>query len=189
MKELNKRKNKISPNTIIEITKQEHLKTLYKILDEQGYRWSSGDRLITDASYPGEEVGQLILLCDYKVQYRLMRYTPLENPNFTTVYSCDICRPKKIIIYQNGDRVIAKETSTNIEAEAKCKPSDAFNFAIGAKLALNRLLGDTLPIKEYKLSDIDILEETIYNPARNASEVKAVVIKDRKTGDTIFQAY
>lgn len=118
-----------------------------------------------------------------------MRDTPIENPNFTTVYSCDICRPKKIIIYQNGDRVIAKEISTNIEAEAKCNPSDAFNFVIGAKLALNRLVGDTPSVKEYKLSDIDILEETIYNPARNASEVKAVVIKDRKTGDIIFEAY
>lgn len=179
---------KITPNTIIEITKQEHLKPLYKILDEQGYRWFSGDKLTTATFDPGK-IGQLILLLDYKVTYRPMCNPAVEIPNFTTVYSCDICRPEKIVIYQNGNRVIAKETSTNIEAEAKCNPSDAFNFAIGAKLALNRLLGDTPSVKEYKLSDIDILEETIYNPARNASEVKAVVIKDRKTGDTIFEAY
>lgn len=179
---------KITPNTIIEITKQEHLKTLYKILDEQGYRWHSRERLTMRTFDPGKII-QLVLLSDYKIVFRSMSNTPIEIPNFTIVYSCDICRPKKIIIYQNGNRVVAKETSTNIEAEAKCNPSDAFNFAIGAKLALNRLVGDTPPAKEYKLSDIDILEETIYNPARNASEVKAVVIKNRKTGDTIFEAY
>lgn len=185
---MKKAKSKLPPNTIIEITKQEHLKTLYKILDEQGYKWFSGHRLTTETFDPGK-VAQLVLFGDYKVAFTSMRNAPIKRSDFTTVYSCDICRPEKIIIYQKGNRVIAKEISTNIEAEAKCNPSDAFNFAMGAKLALNRLIGDTSPVKEYKLSDIDILEETIYNPARNASEVKSVVIKDRKTGDTIFQAY
>lgn len=183
-----KSKIKITPNTIIEITKQEHLKTLYKILDKQGYTWLSGTRLTTETFNPGK-VARLLLFGDYNVAFSPTYDAPIRRFGFKTVYSCDICRPEKIIIYQNGNRVIAKEISTNIEAEAKCNPSDAFNFAIGAKLALDRLLGDTPSVKEYRLSDIDILEETIYNPARNASEVKSVVIKDRKTGDTIFQAY
>lgn len=46
---------------------------------------------------------------------------------------------KPVIIYKNGQEVIALDKETNKKAVAKCHPDDTFDFEIGAKLALDRL--------------------------------------------------
>lgn len=46
----------------------------------------------------------------------------------------------KIVIYQKGDCVIAKDVITGKECIAKCHPDDEFNFEVGAKIALDRVL-------------------------------------------------
>lgn len=53
----------------------------------------------------------------------------------------------KIIIYRNGDTVVAKNCNTRAEAKAVCSKDDEFDFSVGAKLALDRLL----TIKETKI--------------------------------------
>ena len=50
----------------------------------------------------------------------------------------------KIVIFINGRDVIAKNTETGKTAKATCHKDDEFDFAIGAKLALERLM----PTKE-----------------------------------------
>lgn len=45
-----------------------------------------------------------------------------------------------IVIYRNGARVIAYDKHTKKRAEARCNPDDAFDFSVGARLALDRLL-------------------------------------------------
>ena len=49
-------------------------------------------------------------------------------------------KPEKIVIYQNGNKVVAKNTANGKTAEARCNPSDDFDFNIGAKLAFERLV-------------------------------------------------
>ena len=51
-----------------------------------------------------------------------------------------------IVIYRNGSRVIAYDKKTKKRAEARCNPDDTFDFNTGAKLALDRLLGEERPI-------------------------------------------
>lgn len=47
---------------------------------------------------------------------------------------------QNIIIYRNGNKVIAKNKLTGNTAEAKCHPEDEFDFMTGAKLAFDRLI-------------------------------------------------
>lgn len=49
-------------------------------------------------------------------------------------------KPETIVIYRKGNKVIALNKITKETAEAKCSPEDTFDFATGAKLALDRLL-------------------------------------------------
>jgi hypothetical protein len=46
---------------------------------------------------------------------------------------------KPIVIYQNGNEVIAIDKETGKKAIAKCSPDDKFDFNIGAKIAFERL--------------------------------------------------
>lgn len=47
-----------------------------------------------------------------------------------------------IVIYRNGNKVVALDKSTGEKAEANCNPADEFDFRTGAKLAFNRLMGE-----------------------------------------------
>lgn len=51
-------------------------------------------------------------------------------------------RSETIVIYRNGNSVVALDKSTGKKAEAKCNPSDEFDFHVGAKLAFSRLMGE-----------------------------------------------
>lgn len=48
-----------------------------------------------------------------------------------------------IVIYRKDNKVIALDKSTGKKAVAKCSPEDEFDFHVGAKLAFQRLLGET----------------------------------------------
>lgn len=46
-----------------------------------------------------------------------------------------------IVIYRNDNKVIALDKSTGEKAEARCNPTDKFDFHFGARLAFDRLMG------------------------------------------------
>lgn len=63
-------------------------------------------------------------------------------------YSTDMIEPIKteqetIVIYRNGDTVTALDKRDGRKATAKCSPDDTFDFAVGARLAFDRLMGET----------------------------------------------
>lgn len=68
---------------------------------------------------------------------------------------------EKIVIYPEGNKVIAKEVHTGKTAVAKCNPQDAFDFTTGARLAFDRLTGaetgkEYIPVlkqKKYEVGD------------------------------------
>lgn len=57
--------------------------------------------------------------------------------------------PEGIVIYRDGQEVIAKDTQTGKTAKATCSPENEFDFGIGAKLALDRLFEAEKPQKKY----------------------------------------
>ena len=56
---------------------------------------------------------------------------------------------ESIVIYRNGDEVIALDKNTGKKGVAKCSPEDAFDFNVGAKIAFERLI-DNGEVKEVK---------------------------------------
>lgn len=57
----------------------------------------------------------------------------------------ELINRKPIVIYQNGNEVIALDKETNKKAVAKCSPSDNFDFNVGAKIAFERLMEPEKP--------------------------------------------
>lgn len=72
------------------------------------------------------------------------KYNGLDPNYFELVERCD----DKIIIYRNGNKVVAKNTYTKQEAVARCSPEDEFDFYLGATLALSRLVDKAEENKE-----------------------------------------
>lgn len=56
----------------------------------------------------------------------------------------EIIKDETIVIYRNGNKVVALDKSTGEKAEAKCNPADEFDFRTGARLAFNRLMGENV---------------------------------------------
>ena len=80
-----------------------------------------------------------------------------------------LVKHKPIVIYQNGNKVIAENKSTGEKGIAKCSPEDTFDFNIGAKIAFDRLVG----------RDITLLEDVKYYNGK-------VVCIDNKGNDNIY---
>ena len=55
-----------------------------------------------------------------------------------------------IVIYRKGDEVIALDKVSGKTGVAKCGRKDTFDFATGAKIAFERLLGDPKPVEPEK---------------------------------------
>ena len=60
-------------------------------------------------------------------------------------------KTNSILIYRDGLKVIAEDDNTGKTGIAKCKPQDEFDFYTGAKLALERLMGEEK--KKVKFTD------------------------------------
>lgn len=56
-----------------------------------------------------------------------------------------------IVIYHQGDKVIALDKNTGNKGVAKCSPDDKFDFCVGAKLAFDRLMEQG---SRFKVGDI-----------------------------------
>lgn len=76
-------------------------------------------------------------------------FLEFKKPDLNSFYFLSYCMdmikyPKEsqnIIIYQKGNKVIAKDKTTNKTGTAICSPEDEFNFNIGASIAFERLIG------------------------------------------------
>ena len=90
-----------------------------------------------------------------------------------------------IVIYRNGNSVVALDKSTGERAEAKCNPADEFDFRTGAKLAFSRLMGKDLK------TDIGVRE--VKRKAKIGEYVKVVnakpAIPSYKNGDIFKVTY
>lgn len=85
-------------------------------------------------------------LRDYTMEIKIIKGSRSVGEVFSVEEKCfDLVRKAKqetIVIYRNDNKVVALDKSTGKKAEAKCNPSDEFDFRTGAKLAFNRLMGE-----------------------------------------------
>ncbi|MCQ2270960.1 MAG: hypothetical protein MJZ52_07025 [Bacteroidales bacterium] len=95
-----------------------------------------------------------------------------------------------IVIYSNGNEVVAINKTTKEKAVAKCNPSDEFDFKVGAKIAFDRLIGS----EELKFADkikVGDMVEVVrlgktyltYNYWSGLCEYKSHYVKERRPVD------
>lgn len=115
-------------------------KAVLRKMEQQGIRWLSGQKP-TATNYDAP-IG-LFVSKDKTLQRSFLQSKAEYN-------SCKSYQPKsvreflgeqeKIVIYRDDQKVIALDKCTGEKAEARCNPSDTFDFSIGARIAFDRLI-------------------------------------------------
>lgn len=133
--------NKYMGNYAMHCKTKEEAKIFCRYLDSVGRRWADGTSYMSMTNWNyGPDTCYTFNNGTYcKKTYFLTRnyYTILEFSDFE--WDNKNTKRKPVIIYQNGQDVIALDKETGEKAVAKCHPNDKFDFAIGAKIAFGRL--------------------------------------------------
>lgn len=128
--------NKYMGNYAMHCKTKEEAKIFCRYLDSVGRRWADGTSYMSMTNWNyGPDTCYTFNNGTYcKKTYFLTRnyYTILEFSDFE--WDNKNTKRKPVIIYQNGQDVIALDKETGEKAVAKCHPNDKFDFAIGAKL-------------------------------------------------------
>lgn len=134
--------NKYMGNYAMHCKTEEEAKIFCRYLDSVGRRWGSGHSYISMTNWDDYGPNTCYSFnsgtyCD-KIYYLTHNcYTILEFSDFE--WDNKNTKRKPVIIYQNGQDVIALDKETGEKAVAKRHPNDEFDFAIGAKIAFGRL--------------------------------------------------
>lgn len=102
-----------------------------------------------------ELCGQVVTITKCTSTGRHSQYHIAEDKRgyFWTNEMFEPIQPEEITITHHGDKVVAK--FGNKVGVAKCSPDDTFDFAVGAKLAFSRLMGEPenkpKPKQEFKI--------------------------------------
>lgn len=134
--------NKYEGNYAMHCKTEEEAKIFCRYLDSVGRRWGCGHSYISMTNWDDYGPNTCYSFnsgtyCD-KIYYLTHNcYTILEFSDFE--WDNKNTKRKPVIIYRNGQDVIAFDKETGEKAVAKCHPNDEFDFAIGAKIAFGRL--------------------------------------------------
>lgn len=133
--------NKYLGNYAMHCKTEEEAKIFCRYLDSVGRRWADGTSYMSMTNWNyGPDTCYTFNSGTYcKKTYFLTRnyYTILEFSDFE--WDNKNTKRNPVIIYRNGQDVIALDKETGEKAVAKCHPNDEFDFAIGAKIAFGRL--------------------------------------------------
>lgn len=134
--------NKYMGNYAMHCKTEEEAKIFLRYLDSVGRRWADGTSYMSMTNwnvygpdtcydfYDGTYCAKRYFLT--RNCYTILEFSDFEWDNKNT-------KRKPVIIYRNGQDVIALDKETGEKAVAKCHPNDEFDFAIGAKTAFGRL--------------------------------------------------
>lgn len=134
--------NKYMGNYAMHCKTKEEAKIFCRYLDSVGRKWVDGTSYMSMTKwsvygpdtcydfYNGTYCNKTYFLTCYG--YTILEFSDFEWDNKNT-------KRKPVIIYRNGQDVIALDKETGEKAVAKCHPNDEFDFAIGAKIAFGRL--------------------------------------------------
>lgn len=134
--------NKYMGNYAMHCKTEEEANIFLRYLDSVGRKWVNGTSYMsmTNWSVYGHDTCYDFnggTYCDKTYFLTRDYYTILEFSDFK--WDNKNTKRKPVIIYRNGQDVIALDKETGEKAVAKCHPNDEFDFAIGAKIAFGRL--------------------------------------------------
>ncbi len=133
--------NKYLGNYAMHCKTEEEAKIFLRYLDSVGRKWGDGTSYMsmTNWSVYGPDTCYDFYDGTYcnKTYFLTCGYTILEFSDFE--WDNKNTKRKPVIIYRNGQDVIALDKETGKKAVAKCHPDDEFDFAVGAKIAFERL--------------------------------------------------
>lgn len=119
----------------IKCTSKKEILGVLKELHRCGFKW--GDY----TSLKDKKIEYLNKLNPCYLNTYVSVVTFSNYPTMNTIVSADKFLKNSnqtVVIFRNGNKVVAKRKTGEI-AEAKCHPDDEFDFATGAKIALDRL--------------------------------------------------
>ena len=121
----------------------------------------NGCRITCEKMELGEVVG---IIGEKTLRVKILSY-PTNEREVGEIYSVplegvEFVRRKKdtIVIYHNDNKVIALDKTTGEKAEARCNPTDKFDFHFGARLAFDRLMGgknEPIPKNTKEVKEVD----------------------------------
>lgn len=129
------KKNKID-SFKIRVTNQKDRHAVLKKMEQDGIRWQNGllpTKWKQDFLYGLIVRDEVLTFCSFDCSFDSIELKEITVSEYLNRKS------EHIIIYRDGNSVIAKDRSTGKNAVAKCHPDDEFDFMVGAKLALERL--------------------------------------------------
>ncbi len=119
-------------------------KAVLKEMERQGVEWSSG-RKPTELMNGFPYRAPIGLLFNCYLSYTRYKDSFIQIPLLQKSVREFLGEQEKIIIYRDGQKVIALDKRTGEKAEARCNPSDTFDFNIGARIAFDRLIPNKEP--------------------------------------------
>lgn len=135
-------------------TKEERDKVVKK-LAKMGCKWSNGFSL-TGMNRPAP-IGYYVQTDKTVTHIHDRTFFLRKSSVYKLVPVHEFLKDETIVIFRNGQEVIALDKSTGKRAVSKCNPADEFDFSIGAKLAFERLLGEAeIPFEPKKLLTTEI---------------------------------
>lgn len=155
-------------------------KRVLEELEKQGYKWNSEEAPTKFCSFPFN------FYKSYALQLwrdKTITHGPVFGIGKNTVTAKEFLGKNEcIVIYRNGSETIALNKATKEKAVAKCSPSDTYDFAVGAKLALERLTG-----KEEKLGFKPHLEfcGENYGVIGEKTLIQDAIGRNLRVGDTV----
>lgn len=167
----------------VEFSSRDSMADFLKECDKRNLVWASGNKPMEYFDMANVEDYISIVANDFYSQMGR-----IVNPKKTNTKYSDRTVIKwedymnvnnKIVIYQNENEVIAKNTKTEEIAKATCHKDDEFDFNIGAKLAVDRLL----KTEDVKVEDTKYVE--VKRKAKVGEFIKIVDCQDDryKNGD------
>lgn len=166
----------------IKISSNQEYKKIVPYLGKLGYVWNESQKNPTEYDPFETSVIPPKTLCIYPEEKVITysRYITGDVSVSDFIKSNPLQKKQKkpnkdlIVIYRNGDKVVARNKIAGKIGEAKCHPNDKFDFSIGARLAFDRLMSDE---EDEKIED----REQYYNGK--------VVCISRVPGFTIGKIY
>ena len=117
-------------------------RAVLKKMERMGIMWLSGHKP-TDTNY-GTPIGFFVKKDKTLLRTAFNSKSEYDSRNSYQPKSVRefLDEQEKIIIYRDDRKVIALDKRTGEKAEARCNPSDTFDFNIGARIAFDRLISD-----------------------------------------------
>lgn len=130
-------------NFKIHVENEKERNAVLKKMEKEGIKWKICNLNMHDTDISKIELPSYLCVRNYAFTYcsEKRQFSKDYMDSLKEISVSEYLKDKNecIVIYRDGNSVIAKDKVTGKKAEAKCHLDDEFDFTTGAKLALERL--------------------------------------------------